>query len=103
MQMISIRIRCPASKIMLLFLGTGLLQDASGQTWKAGILVDTTITGFHYATDFGGMAAYTQHGRSDINGAVVKGDGAVLVFTAGDLDKGKFIELFKKTFYKLGF
>jgi len=157
---------------MLLFLGICLLQDASGQTWKAGIIVDTTITGFHYAADFSGMAVYTQHGPSDINGssqptafsvtlsqtmsfeevkkevlqllqfsrqngytvsqliekdtvldghtayyisytetlekenyqnmvfnAVVKGDGAVLVFASGDLDKGKFIELFKKTFY----
>jgi hypothetical protein len=35
--------------------------------------------------------------------AVVKSDGGVLVFASGDLDKGKFIELFKKTFYKLDF
>lgn len=178
----SIRTRCPKCQpcwayfLAFLFLGLVHLQNARGQTPKAGVVVDTTITGFHYATDFSGTLVYTQHGPSDITGssqptafsvtysrtvsfeeakmevlqlrqmsdqngykisdliqtdtivnghtaycisyietlekegyqnvvfnAVLKGDGAVLVFTSGDLDKGKFSEGFKKTFYKLDF
>jgi hypothetical protein len=153
-----------------------LFQQANGQTLKAGIVIDTTITGFHYATNFSGTSVYTQHGPADINGssqpsafsvtvsttvtfdqakkevlqllrmsyqngykisglvqkdtivkgrpvyfvsytetldkqnyqnvvfnAVAKDASSVLVFTAGDLDKGKFIEGFKKTLYELDF
>jgi hypothetical protein len=160
----------------LLFLWLAIAQDAGGQTPKAGVLVDTTITGFHYAIDYSGTSVYTQHGPSDINrgnqptafsvtlsrtvsfeqakkqvlqllrwsiqsgyhisdltqkdtvfkghpaycvsytetlekegyqnlvfNAVVNGDAVVLVFTSGDLDKGKFIEGIKKTFYQLDF
>ncbi len=44
------------------------MQDARGQTSKAGVLVDTTITGFHYAVNYSGTSVYTQHGMADING-----------------------------------
>ena len=161
-------------RIMLVFMGMTLLQGAKAQTSAPGVTVDTTITGFHYATNFSGTLVYTKHGPSDIDGhsqptafsvtltrtvtfeqakkevlqmfrmsalngytitgeaekdtvvngrpahliwyteakanegyqnvvfnAIVKGDGAVLVFTSGDLDKGKYVDLFKKTFYSI--
>jgi hypothetical protein len=163
-------------RIMLILMGMTLQQGVNGQTTAPGFAVDTTITGFHYATNFSGTIVYTKHGPSDIDGhsqptafsvtltrtatfeqakkevlqmfrmsalsgytitgdaekdtivnghpayliwyteakankgyqnvvfnAVVKGDGAVLVFTSGDLDKGKYVDLFKRTFYTLTF
>jgi hypothetical protein len=163
-----------ATKTLLLLISLAFLQDACAQQSNTGSVVDTSITGFHYATNFSGTLVYTQHGPSDIDGhtqptafsitpsgkvnfegakhelsmllqmshdngykisdlqekdtlvkgrkafyisytetlekenyqnfvfnGVVSGDGAVVVFTSGDLDKGKFIDLFKKTFYQL--
>jgi hypothetical protein len=164
------------SKIMLLCLGLLVLQSIKGQTAPSGVVVDTTLTGFHYATNLSGTLVYTKHGASDIDGkseptafsvtlsktasfnqakklvldlfrmsalhdynitgeaekdtllnghrtyciwymetmekrgyqnlvfnAIEQLDGAVVIFTSGDLDKGKYIDLFKKTFYTLRF
>jgi hypothetical protein len=161
------------TRSLFILLSLMLLQQANGQPAASDVIVDTTITGFHYAVNFSGTYVYTLHGPSDLNGsqptafsvtfsrtvpfehakqevrqllhmsdqngykisdllekdtlvnghpvyyisysetqenyqnfvfnAVVNGDGAILVFTCGDLEKGKFIDLFKKTFYQLKF
>ena len=159
---------------LLLFIIASLSKNANAQDGHSNMVVDTSITGFHYATNFSGTLVYTQHGPSDINGhsqpsafsitvsgeanfeqakdqvlmlfkmsvqnglkisdllekdtvlnghktycisytessekekyqnlvfnALVSVDRDVLVFASGDLDGGKFIDLFKKTFYQL--
>lgn len=157
--------------ILVLFLPVRFVLS---QNSVVGITIDTTITGFKYATNFGGMSVYTKNGISDISGdiqpsaftfmesktmtvnqakqefyqlikmstmsgyqlrdkfekdtviknnkvyfisyreiseaenyenrvfnGIVELNDGVLVFTSGDLDKGKYIDSFMKTFYSL--
>jgi len=164
------------SLILLFFVNLVFLQRSYAQPMKTGAVIDTSITGFHFAVSYSGTMVYTQHGPADINGhgqptafsvtvsskatfdeaqaqlmqllkmsmghgikiaelkekdtvvnthhayyisytetldkpsyqnlvfnGVIQGDGAVLLFTSGDLDRGKFIELFKRTFFQLRF
>jgi hypothetical protein len=50
--------------IFILFLPFGLLVS---QNTSIGLKLDTSITGFKYATNFDGMAVYTKNGISDIS------------------------------------
>jgi hypothetical protein len=162
--------------LLLILISLGFLQHAQAQPPNLGSVIDTSITGFHYAIDLSGTSEYTEHGRSAINpqsrptqfsviifqhssfeqakqqlsmllrmskllgyeigdfrekdtlvkgrpayyvsytetqqkknyknlvfNGVMSGDHGLLVFTSDDLEKGKFIDLFKKTFYQLNF
>lgn len=51
---------------MLLSLSTLACTVSFGQIKLEDLKIDTTITGFHYATDFQGTKVFTKHGASDI-------------------------------------
>src|SRR5271170_8158238 len=54
-------------KIIMLIIPPSLFHNATGQIKKIEVAVDTTITGFHYATNFSGTYVYTKNGISDID------------------------------------
>src|SRR5689334_7860910 len=49
--------------LMMIFLASSAFSQLKLQDLK----VDTTITGFHYAADFQGIAVFTKNGASDLN------------------------------------
>lgn len=53
-------------KLTLLSLVILACTSLYGQIKSEDLKIDTTITGFHYATDFQGTKVFTKHGLSDI-------------------------------------
>lgn len=64
---------------------------------------DTVIQGYkaHYVS-YKDILKEENYENRIYNGYYVK-DNTIIIFTSGDLDKGKYVEAFKKTFYGLKF
>lgn len=78
-----------------------LLNMSKQNGYKIADLVkrDTVLNGnTAYYTSYIETDAKTNYKNSVFNAFVIK-DGAVILFTGGDLDNGKYIDKFKKTFY----
>jgi hypothetical protein len=85
------------TKFLLLMVGMSLLQSANGQDSPSGIMVDTTITGFHFAINYSGTVVYTKNGPSDIDGKSQPTAFSVTVTKKASFDQAKkqVLDLFK--------